>query len=273
MKFVEKELKETADASAARGHTAGEFFKLSLMTVALVVTMYFIVGDSVDLIVSRISVEAEKKIFSAFSLSKWLSEKDKDEEDKLASFYPILEKFIKAPEVPDLDYRLVLLDQKEPNAMAFPGGMIGITRGLLDTLDEDIAVAFIIGHELGHFKNRDHLRGLGRAVGMSVCYSLVFGGGSPSEVLTRNTYRVAERKYSRKQEASADRFGLELVYRLYGKTEGITRLFEILQKKDKTPEWAYMFSTHPSHIDRIVAMRRYAEELKMVKPVAESKQQ
>ena len=146
--------------------------------------------------------------------------------------------------------------------MAVPGGAIGITRGLLGKLDRDeIAEAFVIGHELGHFKHRDHLRGMGRAVGIQICYALIFSDSGNGAIVGSGTFDLLNKKYSRRQELSADRFGLLLVYKTYGRVQGADRLFDILEKEDKTPPWAYMFATHPAHKKRITELKRYAEEL------------
>ena len=67
---------------------------------------------------------------------------------------------------------------------------------------------------------------------------------------------VIQRRYSREQERRADRFGVELVTAVYGQTEGMTRLFEILD--GEVPAWAYMFETHPSPRARVADLRRYA---------------
>ena len=160
---------------------------------------------------------------------------------------------------------MVLHPHEKPNAFAFPGGGIGVTKGLLEALEREVEFAFVIGHELGHFHNRDHLRGLGRALGTSVCLSIIFGGTVGGDVMTSNTMFIINRKYSRDQEKAADRFGMKLVYDVYGKTEGVEKLFELLEKKDKLPAWAYMLATHPKPGDRIADLKRYAEALEKEK--------
>ena len=80
------------------------------------------------------------------------------------------------PAVPKLPYRLILIENPKPNAFAFPGGTIGLTSGLIDSLDDPEALKFVLGHELGHFHERGHLRGLGRAIGSAVVFSILFGG-------------------------------------------------------------------------------------------------
>jgi Zn-dependent protease with chaperone function len=130
----------------------------------------------------------------------------------------------------------------------------------MEVLEEDLEVAFVLGHELGHFHSRDHLQGLGRAIGFRIIMAVVFGSGSESFGYMIES--VFQRGYSQESEKAADRFGLELVYRAYGKMEGVDRLFQIILDENKIPEWAYMFSTHPSPARRIENLKAYSEVLR-----------
>ncbi|HIA01310.1 MAG TPA: hypothetical protein EYN66_05285 [Myxococcales bacterium] len=53
------------------------------------------------------------------------------------------------------------MDDDDVNAFAAPGGRIYLTRGLLRKVKNENELAFIVGHELGHFKHKDQLRALG----------------------------------------------------------------------------------------------------------------
>ena len=115
---------------------------------------------------------------------------------------------------------------------------------------------------MGHFHNRDHLRGLGRAIGVGLGYALVFGGRVESQGLTKVMMSVLERGHSRAQESSADRFAVKLVFDQYGTTEGFDRLFRFLQEQHDTPVWKRMFATHPAPEDRIRELFAYVDQLK-----------
>lgn len=47
-------------------------------------------------------------------------------------------------------YRVFIVDSPEPNAMALPGGVILVTRGLLATLQTEAELMAVLAHELGH---------------------------------------------------------------------------------------------------------------------------
>jgi len=259
MKIVNKAPAETADVSAARGTAFKELRRLLLFTVLLAVGVYLAIGLVVDLVlVPCISFEREAALFgSAFARDNASGQS----EEKLDRLKQTLQRLVADPEVPPLPYALVLLDKPRPNAFAFPGGTIGVTQGLLDSLDNEIEFAFVLGHELGHFRNRDHLRGLGRALGVAIAYAVIFGGEMGQDSLGNVFQFVLSRGYSRRQERRADEFGIELVYRTYGRTDGVDRLFRILRKERFAPAWAYMLATHPSPNDRIRELEEHARRL------------
>ncbi len=162
---------------------------------------------------------------------------------------------------PDNPYPVALriIDDEAPNAIALPGGMVLLTTGLLEQVESENELAFVLGHELGHFRNRDHLRGLGRGVvTMLVVGALTDGlladvGGVLGD--------VALRSYSREQEHAADAFGLELMYAEYGHVSGADAFFARQHEKsikDRANDAAY-FSTHPLENDRITALSQLAE--------------
>jgi Zn-dependent protease with chaperone function len=227
------------------------------------VSVYLCVGIIVDIVVAGISFETEAKLFSAMTPDTFASSlgKTDSKDERLERVQRVLDKFTVLPDVPPLKYRLVVIGSPEKNAFAFPGGTIGVTDGLLKALDEDIELAFVLGHEIGHFYGRDHLRGLGRAVGVSLAYAIIFGGDMGNEYMGTTFQYVLGRGYSRRQESKADEFGVKLVYEAYGRTDGVERLFKILEESKDLPEWAYMFSTHPAPGKRVRELMQYSRQM------------
>jgi len=259
MRIVNRQPEQTADISGARGTAFAELRRLLLFVVVLAGAAYLLVGLATDLVVSWLPVRLEARLFGHLDA---LADNGDADDPRLERPRRLLAALTACPEVPPLPYRLVLIDDAKPNAFAFPGGMIGLTSGLLDALDEDIALAFVLGHELGHFRHRDHLRGVGRALGFGTACALLFGGGSGAESLGSAMHLALQRGYSRRQEVAADRFGVLLVHRVHGRTDGVDQLFEILgQEEANLPGWAYMLSTHPAPGERIRDLADYAAEL------------
>jgi predicted Zn-dependent protease len=50
----------------------------------------------------------------------------------------------------DLDWRFHVVDAREVNAFAIPGGFVYINRGLVERADNMSELAGVLGHEIGH---------------------------------------------------------------------------------------------------------------------------
>ena len=123
-------------------------------------------------------------------------------------------------------------------------------------------MAAVLGHEIGHFHGRDHLRGLGRGVVVQLSFAVAFGG-TGGEALPGLVAGLADRGFGRRHESEADRFALALMQREYGHVAGADRFFERLPDAgdpgldDRLAEYV---STHPLSAARIDELAAYARE-------------
>ena len=231
-----------------------------LAVAALVVVMGAL---AVDLLVPHVPARWEVRMFGA--LWSDADEDDLDEEARRqrAELQTLVDRL--AAHWPDSPYpfRISVLEESTPNALAFPGGLIGVTSGLLEGVESENEFAFVLAHELGHFRHRHHLRSLGRGVVLSVVVSVVLGGGgtSASELLELAPM-LAERSFAREQEREADEFGLELVYLEYGHVAAAGDFFERIAtpKTRLVRQVEGYFSTHPVNLERIEDLETLARE-------------
>lgn len=154
------------------------------------------------------------------------------------------------------EYSFNVIESKEFNAFALPGGPIYIYSGLLDTLKTEDEIVGILAHELTHIRNEhwasayadSQKRQLGLLVILSVLNAneTVFKAASVSDAL------LFELPYSRKHEQEADDRGYQLVAKAGYSPQGMVDTFEILIKQSggssKNPEW---ISDHPALQKRI----------------------
>lgn len=68
---------------------------------------------------------------------------------------------VEASNVYDMQFKFYVLDTVDANAYACPGGMIFITRGMLDNIHSEAELAAILAHEIGHVALRHGLIELG----------------------------------------------------------------------------------------------------------------
>jgi Zn-dependent protease with chaperone function len=157
------------------------------------------------------------------------------------------------------EFRVEIDDSDVANALALPGGLIVVTRGLLEQVQSENELAFVLGHELGHYRNRDHIRGLGRGLVLALFFATVTDGDISG--LSLKVTDLALLGFSRRQELAADRFGLELVYTQYGHVAESWRLFERWDEGgDGMAGLAAYASTHPQPGDRIERLLDEARE-------------
>ncbi len=62
-----------------------------------------------------------------------------------------------------------VLDDPAVNALAAPGGQVLLFRGLLQAAESPDEVAGVLAHELAHVQERHPMRGVLRALGLSLC--------------------------------------------------------------------------------------------------------
>ncbi|WP_376694873.1 M48 family metalloprotease [Wenzhouxiangella sp. EGI_FJ10305] len=66
-------------------------------------------------------------------------------------------------ERPNLPWSFAVIDDPTPNAFAFPGGYIFITRGLMGLMGNEAELVSVLGHEIGHVTARHSVAMMTRA--------------------------------------------------------------------------------------------------------------
>lgn len=177
---------------------------------------------------------------------------------------------------PDLrqerEYQLLYVPEETVNALALPGDYIVIFEGLLAQATSENEVMMVLGHELGHFAHRDHLRGLGRSLVVRVVLSVLFGDGGSLAAWGLETF--TQTHFSRQQETRADEFGLTLLQRTYGHVAGAMDFFDRLSQQ--TGVTFDLFTTHPAprkrvqRLEQLIQQRQY--EMGAITPLPPSLQ-
>ena len=147
-----------------------------------------------------------------------------------------------------------------PNAFALPGGTMVITDDLVRQFPDKNIISGILGHEVGHVVEQHGLRQLYRSLGAYVLVALLAGETGPlMEDLLLEGNALLALSYSRKQEFSADSFGLLLSYNAGFDPAGLKNFFEVLSKEShREMQW---MSSHPSNESRIKAIDEFVVNL------------
>jgi len=103
-------------------------------------------------------------------------------------------------------YRAYVVDYPKPNAMALPGGVVLVTRDLLDTLRSESELVSVLAHEFGHIE-RGHCFD---AVRFELLARKV--GAEPiGELADLATAILLRHSYSKTMEHEADAYAFELL--------------------------------------------------------------
>ena len=159
-----------------------------------------------------------------------------------------------APQVSGLKVRVANINMV--NAVALPGGTIIVFRGLLQEAKSPDELAGVLGHEIGHVRNRDVMQSLLRQAGLSVLLGGFSGdaGGYVGSLVSAT--------YSREAETNADAYAIRLMKRANvspADTAGFfARLSQGEQGLGKAEAVVGYLSSHPLSKSREAAFRKSA---------------
>ncbi len=157
---------------------------------------------------------------------------------------------------PTISVRVHLSDQETPNAFATLGGHIVVTRGLVEAVSSENALAMVIAHEIAHVAERHPIQALGRGAVLQVVWAALAGatGQAAVERVLGQAGLLTMLRFNREMERAADRAALATLERYYGHTAGAAEFFRRLQARDDLGIWADFLRTHPRPSERLAAI-------------------
>jgi len=163
-------------------------------------------------------------------------------------------------------YHVMILDSREFNAFATPGGHIFVTKGLVEAAPSEDALAGIIAHELAHVMLRhgmkmiDDMR-ITEEIDAMARQAAAFAGNSNARILTfRDSvneffYLMTRNGYSTEQEFEADTTAIELLAEAGYSPGGLLEMLNILRRIQSSQRGG-LNSTHPAPAQRIANVER-----------------
>jgi len=254
VKFIAKKPREGINVSDEHPLVEAGTLIVGLTAIFIVIALALIF--IIEVALYFVSTEAEAELFSDWIPEDLVTVSPADE--RLEQTQLLVDRLVIHWADTPYEFRVEIDDSDVANAMALPGGLIIVTQGLLDQVESENELAFVLGHELGHFRNRDHLRALGRGLVLSIFFAVITGNDVAG--LGINATDIALRGFSREQETKADAFGLAIVHSEYGHVNQAARLFERWDTADEDSLAIITYlSTHPQPGDRVERLRAIAE--------------
>lgn len=153
----------------------------------------------------------------------------------------------------DLPYTFKVLNSKEVNALAVPGGYIYLFKGLIDYMPSDNELAGIIGHEVGHIVKKHTVVQIERSLAVGILFAVLFGSNN-SAIIGDLISSALMSGYSREAEREADNLGvvhtMRAGYNPYSMLIGMEKLEAMSGKSNYG-----LFSSHPDTESRVKAVR------------------
>lgn len=167
---------------------------------------------------------------------------------------------------------VAILDSREINAFALPGGYVFIERGLLEAAEDESELAGVLAHEMSHdvarhsnkLMKRATIAGIfyqaaqvaaivltGGAASIGTAYALQYGFYGLGLVLDLNLLGV-----SRDYEMEADLLGVQYAWNAGYDPTGFTRFFDKIATREGYVKGVSWFRTHPAFYERMVQTQR-----------------
>ncbi|UCD87537.1 MAG: M48 family metalloprotease [Desulfobacterales bacterium] len=187
----------------------------------------------------------------------------------------------KASDMPETfgGYHFLIQDSDEVNALAAPGGLIFVTRGMLRCCQHEDAVAAVLAHEIGHVQAKHGLQAIKKSRITSALTTIgiegakTFGEEELAELtetfessISDITATLVNNGYSRNFERDADKAAVTILKRVGYDPNGLEDMLKIMSKKLK-PGGLDFAKTHPSPASRIADIQKIiGKTTRVIKP-------
>ncbi|MBK6494263.1 MAG: M48 family metalloprotease [Gemmatimonadetes bacterium] len=152
------------------------------------------------------------------------------------------EQLAAATDTRGLTWHFTVVDSREVNAFAVPGGWIYVNRGLIERAENMSQVAGVLAHEIGHVTRRHSVQQMQQAQGANSGVSLLC---TLTKVCNSSTGQAAINlggtalfaKFSRRDESEADAEAVATTIKAGIDPSGIPGMFRILlSEQQRNPE-------------------------------------
>lgn len=186
-----------------------------------------------------------------------------------------VEKYMRAndmeKQIEGYNWEFNLVESKDVNAWAMPGGKVVVYTGLMELADTDAQLASVMGHEIAHaiarHGNERMSQGLLTTMGGVALSQAVKDQPSATRELLLTSYGIGSTvgiilPYSRTQETEADQLGLIFMAMAGYDPEAALTFWKKMAAKGGGAQVPEFLSTHPADQTRIRNIEDYMSEAK-----------
>ena len=178
---------------------------------------------------------------------------------------------------PGFDYTFDVVNVRDINAFALPGGPMFVNRGMIEAAKTEGEVAGVMAHEISHVALRHGTAQAGKATPYQIgpIAGGILGaiiGGTAGQVISQGTsfgLGAAFMRYGREYERQADIEGAQIMARAGYDPRDMASMFQTIEKQSggSGPEW---LSDHPNPGNRSAYITKEAEMIRVSNPVRDT---
>ena len=164
-------------------------------------------------------------------------------------------------------YTFHVVNQKEINAFALPGGPIFVNLGTIQAADNEAELAGVIAHEISHVVQRHGTRAASKQMAAQLPLAIlggVMGQGALAQ-MAQMGYSFGANSYflrnSRKSESEADLLGTDIMYDTGFNPRAMSDFFNKLEKEGGGARGPQFLSDHPDPGNRAQAVAQEVSTL------------
>src|SRR5688572_1840358 len=178
---------------------------------------------------------------------------------------------------PEFDYFFKVVNARDINAFALPGGPMYVNRGMIEAARTEGEMAGVMAHEISHVALR---HGTAQATKGQKYGTLAAIAGIAGTILTRNPnvgqlaqapFAVYLLKFSREYETEADILGAQIMAAAGYDPRDLGNMFRTIERQGGGSSGGFL-SSHPSPNDRYARINREAQMLRIDNSVRDSRE-
>jgi beta-barrel assembly-enhancing protease len=179
---------------------------------------------------------------------------------------------------PEFRYSFKVINVREINAFALPGGPMYVHRGMIEAARNEGEVAGVMAHELSHVVLRHGTAQASKATKYQIgaiagaIAGAIIGGNLGTVVAegTRFGLGTAFLRYGREYEKQADLDGAQIMARAGYDPRDMATMFQTIEKQGGSsgPQW---LSDHPNPGNRVKYITEEAAKLRVENPIRDTR--
>ncbi|HET9478766.1 MAG TPA: M48 family metalloprotease [Pyrinomonadaceae bacterium] len=168
---------------------------------------------------------------------------------------------------PEFDYYFKVVNARDINAFALPGGPMYVNRGMIEAARTEGEMAGVMAHEISHVALRHGTaqatkgQKYGTLAAIAGIAGTIFGGPGIGQ-LAQAPFAVYLLKFSREYETEADILGAQILARAGYDPRDLANMFRTIEQQGGGSSGGFL-SSHPSPKDRYARINREAQLLRI----------